>query len=233
MSKEHFEALEAEIQAISPAEVKNPNMPVDVFLQEAADLKEWSTEDQLQLEAINVATELFSGMEQQIGALRYTQSIWNKDRYTKEEARQEWDEKSPAAYDLKNEIEHSLRYAFRKRSDLLNKVKAIEDGSGDADMVQDLNDLAELGRANLPLLQGIGFDEQKLDIAVEHVAELSVLLAKVNGEKLSGSDAKVIRDRAFTLLKRSTDEIREAGKYLFWKNKERKKGYYSKYLNKR
>lgn len=233
MSKEQFDALESEIMSIPPEETKIPNMPVDVFAQEASDLMEWSKEDQPKLVAVGVLQEVFDSLDQRIGALRHAQSIWNKDRYTKEEARQEWDEKSPDAYDLKDQLEHDFRFAFRKRPDLLNKVKAIEEGSGHADMVQDLNDLAELGKANLNLLQAINFDEEKLQTATNHASELSVLLAKANGERLSDSGAKITRDKAYTYLKQATDEIREAGKYVFWKNDTRKKGYYSRYLNKR
>ena len=219
--------------AIPSAEIKVPNMPVDVFLQEASDLMEWSKEDQSQLIGVGVPQAVFGSMEQRIGALRHAQSLWNKDRYTKEEARQEWDMKSPAAYELKDQLEHDFRFAFRRRPDLLNKVKAIEEGTGHADMVQDLNDLTELGRANLHLLRAISFEEKKLHTAEVQASDLSVLLAKANGEKLSDSDSKINRDRAYTYLKSATDEIREAGKYVFWKDEVRKRGYFSRYLNKK
>ncbi len=40
MSKDNFEDLKGSIEAIQSAETKTPNMPVDVFLQEASDLQE-------------------------------------------------------------------------------------------------------------------------------------------------------------------------------------------------
>ncbi|MBK6267336.1 hypothetical protein JKA74_20000 [Marivirga sp. S37H4] len=138
MSKENFESLQGSIEALLPADTKIPNMPVDVFVQEASDLQEWSRQDREQLIAVGVGEVYFDTLEARIGALRYAQSVWNKDQYTKEEAQQEWDELSPLAYDLKNEIEHAFRFAFRKRQDLLNKVQGVEEGSGHADLVQDL-----------------------------------------------------------------------------------------------
>jgi len=180
---------------------------------------------------VGVPEAYFDEMETRIGVLRYAQSVWNKDQYTKEEAQQEWDELSPKAYDLKNEIEHSLRFAFRKRPDLLRKVQGIEEGTSNADLVQDLSDLATLGNANLPLLTAVNFDEAKLDQAANEASDLSVLLARANGERKEQSSPKITRDKAYTYLKEVVDEIYEAGKYVFWKDEARKRGYLSRYLN--
>ncbi len=233
MSKENFENLKGSIEAIQPADTKIPNMPVDVYLQEASDLQEWSKKDQPQLVKVGVDPTYFDILEARIGALRHAQSVWNKDQYTKEEAQQEWDELSPKAYDLKNELEHAFRFAFRKRPDLLNKVQGIEEGTSNADLVQDLSDLATLGKANITLLTAINLDEAKLDKAASEASDLSILLAKANGERKEDSSPKITRDKAYTYLKEAVDEIYEAGKYLFWKDKAKLKGYYSRYLNKR
>jgi hypothetical protein len=37
------------------------------------------------------------------------------------------------------------------------------------------------------------------------------------------------RDRAFTYLKQAIDEIRECGRFVFWRNPDRLKGYTSDY----
>lgn len=203
MSKQNYDALLAEIEAIPEAETKIPNMPIDKFSQEAANLEVWSTDDVAALTTVGVAQATFDSIIPKIDALRYAQSTWMKDRYSKEEARQEWDTESPIALELKNELEHAFRFAFRQRPDLLNKVKAIEEGSGNEDLIQDLSDLSVLGKANQPLL------------------------AAMNGERAENNSAKTIRDKAYTLLKKAVGEIREAGKYVFWKNPDRLKGYYS------
>lgn len=230
MSKENFETLEASIVAIQPADTKIPNMPVDVYVQEASDLHEWSRKDQAQLVDVGVPQAYFDEMESRIGALRYAQSVWNKDRYTKEEAQQEWEELSPKAFDLKNELEHAFRFAFRNRPDLLRKVQSIEEGTSNSDMVQDLSDLATLGKANLPLLTAINFDEAKLDQAANEASDLSVLLAKANGERKEESSPKITRDKAYTYLKQVVDEIYKAGKYVFWKDEAKLNGYSSRYF---
>lgn len=62
MSKENYETLQATIEAIADADTKIPNMPVDKFLQEAADLGVWSQEDQPKLLAIGLSQQLFDGL---------------------------------------------------------------------------------------------------------------------------------------------------------------------------
>ncbi|PTB91614.1 hypothetical protein C9994_15230, partial [Marivirga lumbricoides] len=106
---------------------------------------------------------------------------------------------------------------------MLNKVQGVEAGSGHADLVQDLSDLSALGMANLPLFQAINLEEDKLNKAASEASDLSILLAKANGERREDSQPKITRDKAYTYLKQATDEIQEAGKYLFWKDAARKK----------
>ena len=127
---------------------------------------------------------------------------------------------------------HAYRYAFRKDATLLSKVATIAEGYGNADMLQDASDLALLGRDNLGLLNLIGFDVSKIETLENNVDELSVILARANGEKLEGNEPLLLRNKAYSHLKEAVDEIRACGKYVFWKNDERVKGYRSAYLKK-
>lgn len=53
------------------------------------------------------------------------------------------------------------------------------------------------------------------------------LLGATNGERKEVSEAMIIRDKAYTYMKQAVDEIRECGKYIFWRNPDRLKGYIS------
>ena len=124
---------------------------------------------------------------------------------------------------------HAFRFAYRKDPLLLSRVSAVADGSGHADMIQDLNDLAVLGKANTEALTAIGFDLAQLDAAATAADEMADLLATANGEKAEQNESKTIRDKACTHLKELVDEVREAGKYLFWRTPYRYRGYVSQY----
>jgi hypothetical protein len=211
-------------------DVQVPYIPVGIYAQEAEDLYHWCKDDLAQLTNAGLSEEVINNLPVCTGALREAQSIWMKEQQTRKEAEQKWVDESPVAFDFRDQLVHSFRYAFRKSSDLLNRVDAISEGASNADMVQDLNDLAILGKANTELLQQIGFDLQLLDKAAEQSDYLADLLGQANGDRKSENESKEIRDRMYTLLKYVVDEIRDCGKYVFWQNENRLKGYSSVYM---
>lgn len=217
------------IKAIPDEDVNSPNQPVDVFLQEAENLHHWSMDDSDALKVVGITMAMIKDLPVRAGACREAQSIWNKDYRSQQEAQKDWREQSPEAYDLRDDLLQTMRFAYRKYPALLSRVAAITDGTGHADMIQDLNDIAVLGKENPELLTAIGFDITQLDLAATRADEMADLLAEANGDKADQNESKIIRDKAYTHLKELVDEIREAGKYVFRKNKNRLKGYSSQY----
>ena len=102
----------------------------------------------------------------------------------------------PEAYNLRNDLLASLRFAYWKDDALLSRVSAITGGSGHADMIQYLNDIAVLGRENLVPLTAIGFDLDQLDLAATRADALVDLLAEADGGKADSNASKIIRERA-------------------------------------
>jgi len=186
------------IQSIPDEEVQTPTIPVDVYLQESENLHHRSIADAVKLATAGITQEMLDDIPVRAGALRESESLWFRDRYTQQQAQKEWLVRSPDAYDMRNQLLHTFRFAFRKDPVLLSRVSDIADGSGHADMIQDLNDLADL-------------------------------LATANGDKVEKNASKTIRDKAYTHLKELVDEVRAAGKYLFWRNPNRLKGYTSEF----
>ena len=228
-SKTDYDELLAPVQAITPEKTLAPTMPVDVYVQEAENLYHWCTDDEAALLAAGLAPTIIEQLPVRTGACREAQSLWIKERNTRQVAEQQWKEQSPAAFQLRDQLLHAFRYAFRKDDGLLGRVDEIALGDTNSDMVQDLNDLSELGKANLDLLTAIGFDTDQLETAATMADNMGDLLGATNGERKKDSEAMIIRDQAFTYLKQAVDEIRECGKYVFWRNPERLKGYVSDY----
>ena len=166
------------------------------------------------------------------GACRVAESLWKRERNTPQDAQKEWNKRSPAAYALRDQLLHAFRYAFRNDEKLLNRVSAIAEGTGDADLIQDLSDLAALGTKNSKLLAQINFDANLLEAASTEADELAVVLAQANGEKGIDSQVKITRDRAYTYMQQAANEIKNCGRYVFWKNEDRLKGYRNIYRNK-
>lgn len=229
MSKAQFEAIKRVLKAIPSKEVGAPKIPVDTFLQEAFDLYEWSKEDTDALYAAGLEDGLLEDLLVRARALQYIQALWNKERLSRGPARQALEKQLPKAHALKNDLEAAFRFAFRKHPRLLNKVQQIEKGSTEANMIQDLNDLAVLGRSQLPLLEAIGFDIEKLHQSADLCRTISRLRAEVNSARKS-NQTKDLRDRAYSHLKTAVDEVRTTGRYVFRNKEERGLGYRHRYL---
>lgn len=227
-----YNAKLAEIMAIPSGEVSEPAMPVNAALQEAENLCKWSLDDAEALKTVGITKAMINDLAVRAGACREAQSIWNKDYRSQQEAQKEWAEQAPLAFELRDDLLASLRYAYRNDEALLNRVKAISEGNTNADMIQDLNDIAVLGRENAEPLTAIGFDPTQLDLAATRADELAELLAEANGDKADPNESKLIRDKAYAYMKMLVDEIREAGKYVFRKKPRRLKGYTSEYWRK-
>lgn len=148
MAKQDYDAKLAAIEVIANDSVKEPDMPVAVALQEAEDLTEWCILDKEVLTNAGLDWTLVEDLPPRIGALRYIQSQWAKDYLTQEQAQKEWKEKSPAAYDLRDQLVHDFLHGYHSIPDLLSRTQRIAEGSGNADMIQDLSDLSVLGKAN-------------------------------------------------------------------------------------
>lgn len=229
MSQENFETLRESISAVPTEEVKLPNMPVSEAIQEAENLHQWVLTDKEVLEQAGLDWQWVTDLPVRAGACRYAQAIWQRDAQTREDAQKEWSEKSDQAFDLRDVLVHHFLHAFRKQSDLVNKVRGIAEGGTNADMLQDLKDLYHLGISNKDLLDAISFDWQSLEQARDWSDELAVILAKANGARFDSNESKILRDKAYSFMKNAADEIRLHGQYAFWRNDDRKRGYSSKY----
>ena len=220
------------IEAIQPAEVMILNMPVAVFIQEAEYLGHWCKDDQEMLIRVGLDWELVNSLPIRSLACSQAQALWMKDSKSRPKSMQDWKEKSPEAFTLRDHMIHSFRFAFRRHENLLKTVNEIAEGNSNSDLVQDLNDLSLLGKANLDLLTGIGFESELLDTAALLAENMTNLLAAMNSEHKKGRESVIIRNKAYTYLKQAVDEIRICGKFAFRHNPDRQKGYASDHWRK-
>jgi len=230
-NKTAYESKLAEITAIADDQVKIPgSIPVDNYIQEAENLYEWCQEDQVQLTAKGLDWTMVEDMATRSGALCRAQALWTQERNTWEEAERLWREKAPLAYKLRRTLLKDFRFAYRKDEDLIKKVRDIAEGTSHADMIQDLNDLVALGEKNPDQLAAINFDLTLLDQADQTADEIAALYAGAIAERAEYSEAKKVRDKAYTYLKEIVDEIYAYGRYVFSENEARLIGYRSNYL---
>jgi hypothetical protein len=220
------------IRAIDDSQIKKPHhIPVGIYIQESVNLYMCALDDKELLINGGLDPELLEDLPTRFGALKAAQSKWENEWKATNKSAMEWKKQSPIAYDLRKNLLAAFLYAFRKHPGLVKKVKAISPIGSHARMIEDLNDLSLLGKDNTRLLEAIKFDLSLLDKAAQTSREMAVLLDEKDRERERGepSEAKKIRDQAYTHLKEAVDEILEAGKYVFRQNKKRLRKYASAY----
>lgn len=218
-----------EIKAVPQEQIKQCDMPIGIYLQEAENLHTRAAADLSFLSTAGMTTELLDKLLPRIGALRTAQGNWEELNTVLDDALEDWKAEWPAFVEFRDDLIDNMDFAYRNDEALLNKIRLIKEGSSHADTIQDMANLSVLGKANTPPLEAINFDLSLLDQAAEKADRMSGLLGAVNGEMYVDDTFKVVRDQAFTFLKEVVDEIRNYGRFVFRKNKNHVKSYSSKY----
>lgn len=217
------------VNAVTKDEIKLPDRPIDIKATQAETLMVSATEDQEALEGAGLDWTYVEDLATLPGALRYFQAEWMSEYRARKESQKDWNEQSPAAYELRSEMLHHFSFAYRDDFDLNTKVVRIREGNSQADMVQDLLELAVLAENNPTPLAAINYDTLLNEQARSTSHNMAELLAQCNGSVNESSVAKLLRDKAFTLLDERMRKIREVGQYIFWRDAERKALYVDDY----
>lgn len=229
-----YQALLETVQAIPEKDLIIPdNIPSKNFIHECETLYQTARKDKADLLGAGLDEEFIDTLLTRCGALRHAESIWVTGRYSKEDAQEDWEEKSEIAVKMRSDLIAACRYAFRNRSDLEGRVDAIAEGSGGVDLIQDLSDLSVLGKENSALLEKIKFDLTKLDTAATMSDEYGTIFAIATSDKDEKSDKIDLRNRFYTYLKKADKEIKDCGKYVYRDNEKKKRKYTSEYLRRK
>jgi hypothetical protein len=209
-----------------------PSIPVPILLQEADNLYDWCMTDKKDLLQVGFHWDLVADLPVRTGALRQSHTRWTNEYISGKECQKQWKDAEREAKTLRRNLEESFSFAFRKFPQEYSKVQRIKEGYSNADMIQDLSDLAALGSLNKDKLEAVGMDLGLLDEARSKTFELPQLLAKASNSRKESSPLNELRNKAYYHLKEAVDEIREAGQYALRDNNDRQKGYFSKYTRK-
>ena len=155
------------------------------------------------------------------GALRQAGANLSKE----EERRNAWLKESPEAFALRDMLVHDFLFAYRNLPDILSNVRSSTKGQCNADMVQHLANLGEIGREYKEELEAIGFDLSLLDKASALSARMGDILGEIQSGTVNGKNVRRIRLQAYTLLKNMMSEVSKYGKYVFYDDEVRYSGY--------
>jgi hypothetical protein len=222
------------IKTITDDQIKMPNnIPLGIYIQEAENLYAWCQDDKEELTAKGLDWTVVEDLPIRCGALREAETNWHRVQFLRSEDEKIWMRETPDGYDLRNVLVHHFRYAFRDDPSLMESVKEIADRITHDGMIQGLRDLYVLGINNRDLLTKIGFDFTLLGLAAKKAEEFARMYAAASWDREDYREAKKIHNQAFTHLKEAVDLIYEYGRYVFWRNAARLKGYRSNHLRNR
>lgn len=227
-NQEDYNALLPQFGAIQDGAIRTPSQPVDSFAQEAENLAVWAEGDRSALEAAGLDWQTVTSIPARAGALRQAESDWLGKRFGQAEAQRAWKDAEEEGIALREDLLAAMRFAYRYSDELLGRVSIIAEGGSQADLIQDLNDIATLGRDNPDPLTSIGISTNQLDEAATKSDELAGLLAIREGDSTS-DPAKKLRDQAYTYLEQAVNEVRSYGRYVMRKDDRRASGYTRQY----
>lgn len=229
MTKQTTDISIRDLEAIPVTKLLKPRMPIDTFIQEAHDLQVWMEEDHDALMGVGLSEELLTELPRRIELLIKAEALWNQAKNTQSKTQEAWRAWKTQVIKLRSELKKAFKFAFRMQPELLKTIQPIGIKRSNAQLVQDLSDLSVLGKANVELLTAIGFDLALLDQATQWSAETAKRLAKHNNSSMTDREERLLRDKAYTYLKESVDQIQTAGKYVFHANPDKRRGYSSQY----
>ncbi|BAX81976.1 hypothetical protein [Labilibaculum antarcticum] len=222
-----------EIKAVTEEAIVYCDMPYQVYINEAEGLHSRASLDIASLVKYNMEPNSLNRLLACTGALRTAQSNWQSQKTDKKKAREAWDAEAPELFRFRDELADHLAFALRNKPTELEIVKKIKEGTSRSDAIQDLADLAVLGRENAPALTAISYDLSLLDKATGMADYFGGLLGELNGHMYFEDDIKLVRDKAYTLTKEIVDEVRSYGKFVFRNNPVKREAYTSKYSRER
>jgi len=228
--KECFDDLLPEFEAISAKDVRYPDMPIDVALNEGGIMLNAAREDAEKLSAVGFDCNNLTRFERVLCALRYCQSELIAQTGVESDAMRLWRQEEPAAYELRSELLSALSYALRDDRVAMRSIKRIREGARTSDLLADLAALVNTARKHLEALRLIKFDMAKLAAAQKKSQELPDIFQKAFMHR-GTVEARKMRDRAFTLLRDIMRHVLDAAGYVFRTDRARLEFYHSTYRN--
>ena len=226
--RQDFEAVAARLAAIEQERVRYPDMPIDVALKEAGIMAAAAEEDCPKLTAVGMDAGKVPALSTAVAALSFAQARYVAAMGEVKAAAGEWAQQEPGALELRSEILAAAAFALRNTPEAVKAVRRIRQAGSRADMIGDLEALAELGSKYEGQLKAVNFDTKLLGTAAETATALRKVYAKAFLEKTT-TGAREIRDRAFTHMRSCMAEVLEVATYALRKDPERLVYYHSSY----
>ncbi|MDG5816774.1 hypothetical protein QA601_16880 [Chitinispirillales bacterium ANBcel5] len=208
--------------------LRRPDMPVDVSAHEARVTVLLLRQDEEKLKSIGYDTTITDRIEEAAGTFSVAEAKLTAILGDQLEAVKIWKKHRDEGYDLRDQVLDALKFACREDDDAMEKLKPFPRRPKQEIMILNLHFLSELGKKYQHHLKKMNFDMKVIEKCKTFGDKLSHLYASAYSAERP-CQMRVIRNKAFTLMKELMAQAREYVTYLFKKNSTHIKQYSSQY----
>jgi hypothetical protein len=190
------------------AGAERPSLPVRVMLLEAERLRKAAEAYAAQLKKLpGFGAEYLRDLPALIEHLAEAETSWGRARFAKTQSSRGALRKE--AEGLRSAVMNAGRYLLRRDAEAQAELARIDEGEGLADLVQDLDDLADFVEAHASVF---ALDRRLPKKAPERARQLAAELREVD---LDDGGSMRVRNLAASALDFVLGEVRAAARYLF------------------
>lgn len=216
MARDALDRLKDTLLATPAEAVRKPDIPVAIHHQEAHDLLAFVSTPAVteKLTAVGLSPDILAAVPDALAASQEAEALWSAayaPRKPEEQAALE-----ERGRRLRSDVAAAFRWNLRGDREAQGSIDRVLEGTGVADLIQDLIDLAVLTENHAGAFSSDKtFDPSASASAARELAaqiRRGVTDYRINPELSRTVD---LRDRAWTHLDDLVDAIREAGRYAF------------------
>ncbi len=224
-----LETVKEAAMSLPVSAVREPDMPVAVFIDEGHVAVAAAHEHQKDLTAVGLPTTTVEQLHGRLEALASAEALWRLERgYGRnEETRTVIDD----ATALREDVLAAADLALRKSAEGQRRLSQIREGEGLPDLVADLTDLAVLVGHASARFEAIRYPVSDKAAELTRMATaLQATLANEDAGKTLGT-AKELRDRVYTLALEPLTDLRAHATFAFRhdRSNNRRMGFTSAY----
>lgn len=211
------------------SKIKKPDMPVSAAIAEGEVCHALASEDLERMTDVGFDKGVLVELDKAIRTLRVADAQHFVHQGEKREAAKLCREESLKALALRRFLISSLDYALESEKSGLEKLRHLRKYRGGvAGLIQNMRNLAALGREYREQLSEINFRTEKLEECIRLADQLGAFAADAFVSDRP-NERKILRDMAFTHMRELMARIRKCAKYVLYDNPERLKRYTSAY----
>ena len=205
--------LEAAIRALAPEAAQTaPSLPIAVATLEARRLFKEACKVRPQfLKLPDFDAKDLDTIPARIAALDAAQKDWLDARLDKSSSSRSKTGDRAAAEALRGKLMNAGRYLLRKDPKAQGRLDQIAEGEGLADLIQDLEDLADFNDAHAAKMS----KDKKLPKDASAQARAFAASLTDGVDSAGANDAQARRNQVYAVLEAAVDEVRSAARFLF------------------